>query len=149
MPCPVRSFDLQERAQALTWLATSAPSGVPHHILPGGVLVIEPDQSLRSGDVDDLAGTVERWHRTKGALRGIVIHAHTLPGWLDAGSMLQHVLFSRDDRLDHVPRVALAADEVAPPDESAVANPLVEGPVRHFGYDQMSEAVRWAAAGRT
>ncbi|MGW2744124.1 STAS/SEC14 domain-containing protein [Streptomyces sp. NPDC001450] len=147
MPCPVRVFDVDDREEALSWLV-SLPEGpgVSHKLLTESkVLLVEVEQPLRAQDFDALAQTADNWLETHDALAGVVVHARAFPGWENIGSLFRHVRFVRDHHRK-VRRVALAADsklaELAPP----FANHFVQAEVRQFGYDELDDAVAWAAS---
>lgn len=147
MPCPVRVFGSQERAEALQWLA-SLPEGpgVSHQLLPEShVLVVEVEQPLRAQDFDALGLTVDSWLRTHEELAGVVVHAREFPGWENVGSLLRHVRFVRDHHRK-VGRVALAADSKLADLVPHLANHFVQAEVRRFGYDDLEDAVGWAAS---
>ncbi|UXY32266.1 STAS/SEC14 domain-containing protein [Streptomyces sp. HUAS TT20] len=146
MPCPVRVFGLQDREEALRWLA-SLPEGpgVSHELLPeSNVLVVEVEQPLRAQDFDALAQTADSWLETHDALAGVVVHARAFPGWENIGSLLRHVRFVRDHHRK-VRRIALAADSKLAELVPHFANHFVQAEVRQFTYAQLDDAVAWAA----
>jgi hypothetical protein len=147
MPCPVRVFGGQEREEALRWL-TSLPEGpgVSHRLLPESqVLVVEVEQPLRAQDFDALALTADSWLTTHAELGGVVIHAREFPGWENVGSLLRHVRFVRDHHR-RVRRIALAADSKLAALVPQLANHFVQAEVRRFGYDELEDALAWAAS---
>src|SRR5512146_1678082 len=76
MPCPVRVFGLQERAQAIAWLQSlpeQATASV-RVLTDDHVIVFEPKQALRTADFDVLVAAVDQWIASHGELRGLVIH---------------------------------------------------------------------------
>ncbi|MCW7987003.1 hypothetical protein XF35_17460 [Streptomyces platensis subsp. clarensis] len=146
MPCPVRVFGSRERREALGWLA-SLPEGpgASHHLLPEShVLVVEVEKPLRAQDFDALALTADSWLETHTELAGVVFHAREFPGWENVGSMLRHVRFVRDHHRK-VRRVALAADSKLAGLVPHLANHFIQAEVRRFGYDELDDAVAWAA----
>ncbi|BDM69374.1 hypothetical protein HEK616_28610 [Streptomyces nigrescens] len=147
MPCPVRVFGTQERAEALHWLA-SLPEGpgISHRLLTESqVLVAEVEHPLRAADFDALALTADGWLRTHDELAGVVIHVREFPGWENIGSMIRHVRFVRDHHRK-VRKIALAADSKVAALVPQLANHFVRAEVRRFGYDDLDAAVTWAAA---
>ncbi len=145
-PCPVRVFDSRQREEALQWLA-SLPEGpgISHHLLPQSqVLVIEVEHPLRATDFDALGLTADSWLATHEQLAGVVVHAREFPGWENLGSLLRHVRFVRDHHRK-VRRVALAADSKLASLVPHLANHFIQAEVRRFGYDELEDAVAWAA----
>lgn len=151
MPCPVRIFGNQERKAALGWLSSlPEEAGVSHRLIPeSGVMVVEVKQPLRVQDFDALALTADAWLETHNDLAGLVIHAHEFPGWENVGALLRHIRFVRDHHRK-VRRVALAADSRLASWAPRLAEHFVQAEVRSFGYDELTDAVAWAAgtAGR-
>ncbi|WP_220213770.1 STAS/SEC14 domain-containing protein [Streptomyces shenzhenensis] len=147
MPCPVRVFDGQDREEALRWLV-SLPEGpgVTHQLLTEPkVLVVEVEQPLRTQDFDALAQTADSWLETHDALSGVVVHARDFPGWENIGSLLRHVRFVRDHHR-RIGRIALVADSKLAGLVPHFAHHFVQAEVRQFGYDELDDAVAWAAS---
>ncbi|KPC64350.1 STAS/SEC14 domain-containing protein [Streptomyces chattanoogensis] len=145
MACPVRVFGSQERDEALRWLA-SLPEGpgISHQLTDSEVLVVEVEQPLRAQDFDALALTVDTWLGTHDALTGVVIHAREFPGWENIGGLIRHVRFIRDHHRK-VRKIALAADSKVAALVPQLANHFVRAEVRRFAYDELDDAVAWAA----
>jgi hypothetical protein len=146
LPFPLRVFGNDERDEAIAWL-TSLPEGpgVTHHLVPeSGVLVVDVTEPLRGQDFDALATTADAWLETHDALPGVVIHAHQFPGWENAASMLRHFRFVRDHHRA-VRRVALAADGKLADLIPALAAHFVHAEIKSFDYDDLDDAVAWAA----
>jgi hypothetical protein len=145
MPCPVMVFPNAERAQAVEWVTAPIRGSVAHRLLPDvGVLVLEPSQPLSPEDFDAIAATVDPWLEHEGRLQGIVVHAPKFPGWQNVGGFLRHLRFVRDHHR-RVGRIAVAADGVLADAGPSLADYFVEADVKHFGYDHLDEAIRWAA----
>lgn len=148
MPCPVRTFGVAERQEAIDWLSAPVEAvAVKHRLYPEeGVLVIEPERPLRREDFDAIALTVDPWIEAHGPLRGVVVRARSFPGWQDLGSLLRHLRFVRDYHR-RVGRVALVADgkmaELAP----KLGEHFVEADLRHFPYEEIDQAMAWVRPG--
>ncbi|MEV5480070.1 MULTISPECIES: STAS/SEC14 domain-containing protein [Streptomyces] len=145
-PCPVRVFDMRQREAASQWLASlpEGPGVSPRLLTESQVLVVEVEQPLRAQDFDALAVTVDSWLETHDALSGVVVHAREFPGWENLGSLLRHVRFVRDHHRK-VRKAALAADSKLAGLVPHLANHFVQAEVRRFGYDELDDAVQWAA----
>jgi hypothetical protein len=147
MPCPVRVFGAQDRDEALRWLS-SLPEGpgVSHRFVPESqVLVVEADQPLRVQDFDALAVAADTWLESHEKLAGVVVHAREFPGWENIGSLVRHVRFVRDHHRK-IRKVALAADSKLAALVPHLANHFVDAEVRRFGYDELDDAIAWAAS---
>ena len=146
MPFPVRTFGVGERDEALRWLSSlpEGPGVVPRLLPEQGVVVVEVGEALRAQDFDALALTVDSWLETHADLAGVVVHAREFPGWENIAGLLRHVRFVRDHHRK-VKRAALAADSRLADLAPHLANRFVQAEVRRFGYDELDEAVAWAA----
>ena len=146
LPWPVRVFGIDERDKAIDWL-TSLPEGpgVSHRlVVESGVIVVEVKEPLRAQDFDALALTADTWLETHDELHGLVIHAREFPGWENIGSLLRHVRFVRDHHRK-VNRVALAADSKLANLAPRLAEHFIHAEVKGFGYDELDDAIAWAA----
>jgi hypothetical protein len=147
MPCPMRAFANREWDEALAWLTEPSPtSGLTYGVLPDkGVLLIEPHGPLRSEDFESIAAAVDPWIESHGGLQGIVVHAPHFPGWQSVGSLVRHLRFVSNHQRK-IGRVALAADGQLAELGPMLAGHFVEAELKHFGYDQLEDAVEWASA---
>lgn len=146
MPCPIRVFANEERDQALAWLS-SLPEGpgVEHRLVAeSGVIVVEVHRPLRVQDFDALAETADTWLQTHDALPGIVLHAREFPGWENLAGLLHHIRFVREHHRK-VGKVALAADSKLASLAPHVVEHFISAEVKHFEYDQLDQAITWAA----
>jgi hypothetical protein len=145
MPCPVQVFDNDGFDAAVEWLASlPAGGGLEHRMLSDvGVLVVEPKGPLRATDFDALALIVDPWIAAHGDLAGVVVHVAEFPGWENLGGLLHHIRFVEDHHRK-VRRVALAADSKLADVVPRIAEHFVKAEVRHFGYDDIEQAIAWA-----
>lgn len=146
MSCPVRVFGNQELDQAIDWLSSLPEgAGVSHRLIPeSGVIVVEVTEPLRAQDFDALALTADAWIETHGGLHGLVIHAREFPGWENIGGFIRHVRFVRDHHRK-VTRLAVAADSKLASLAPRLAEHFVQAEVKGFGYDELADAITWAA----
>lgn len=149
MPCPVRVFDEIDREQAIAWLQTLPEhAGITHRITVGAgaaIVVVEATGPLRVQDFDALAMTIDSWLEHHAELQGLVLHAHAFPGWENLRALIKHLRFVRDHHRA-IAKVALAVDGTLAQLAPHVATHFVHAEVRHFDYDQLDNAVSWAAA---
>ena len=107
-----------------------------------GVLIIEPAASLRSADFDVLSAIVDPYIREHGKLDGLIIYAKSFPGWHDFASLLAHIKFVKEHHA-FINKVAAVADEGIIAILPAIADRFVKAEVRHFGYDNLDNAIDW------
>lgn len=107
-----------------------------------GILIIEPGTSLHENDFDTLSAIVDPYIQESGKLNGLVIHAESFPGWQNFGAMLAHLKFVKDHHA-LINRVAAVADEGIVAILPAIADHFVKADVRHFGADDLDNAIEW------
>lgn len=148
MPCPVRVFDNDQLDAAAAWLETLPQGGHLTHRLDTdlGVLVIEPHGPLRAADFDTLSLVVDPWIAKHGELHGLVVHTENFPGWDKLASVLRHIRFIHDHHRK-IGRIALVADTKLADLAPQVTEHFVRAELRHFPYDQLEQAIAWAAEG--
>jgi hypothetical protein len=107
-----------------------------------GILIIEPETSLQASDFDMLSNIVDPYIQENGKLNGLVIHTESFPGWHDFSAMLAHIKFVKDHHT-HISKVAAVADEGIIAILPAIADHFVKADVRHFGADDLENAIEW------
>ncbi|MEO8551509.1 MAG: STAS/SEC14 domain-containing protein [Kofleriaceae bacterium] len=138
---------MTERAQAATWLA-SLPEGSAAKVRlvdEKAVLVFDVTEALRVADFDALTATADSWIETHGELRGLVVHVRAFPGWESLTAMVRHVRFVRDHHRK-IGRIALATDIKLAAIAHGLAETFIAAEVRAFGYDELEQAIAWAAS---
>ncbi|MCA9684604.1 MAG: STAS/SEC14 domain-containing protein [Myxococcales bacterium] len=147
MPCPMRVFANEARAEAVRWLESLPASDLALHMHGDvGVLVAEPKGPLRAEDFDAMALVVDPWIASHGKLAGLVIHTADFPGWADLASLFRHIKFVKGHHRQ-LGRVALAADSKLADLGPALAEHFVAAEIRHFGYGELDAAIAWAGGG--
>lgn len=145
LPCPIRVFPNAELPSASQWLTESAPKeGLSLKFLDAEkVLLIEPSGSLAREDFEAVATRVDAWMKVHGELRGLVVHAKQFPGWENFGSFVRHIQFvqAHHTKIRHV---ALVTDSTLLKAAKMVGNHFVSAEVKHFPYEQLTQAIRWA-----
>ena len=107
-----------------------------HHLdRDKGVLTLAPSGPLGAADFAAVAAEVDPWIAEHGALKGVLIHAKTFPGWENFAGFMSHLGFVRD----HAPKIRRLA--IAP----QIAKAFVRADVRHFGYAECDAAAQWLA----
>jgi hypothetical protein len=144
VPRPVHVFAAREAG--LEWLVARITSHLSHRLIPEcGVVVVEPTGALRPEDFDALALLVDPWIESHGRLRGVVVHMQQFPGWENLGAFIRHLQFVRE-RQRWVRRVALAADGPLALTIPKLGELFVKAEVKHFGHNELDQAIGWAAA---
>ena len=140
----VKTFDDDEIPSAIEWLK-SGEQNFPYAINDEtGVLSIEVDHPLTSDQFSSMARTVDEWIDTHGKLKGLVVQMKRFPGWRDLGSLFSHIQFVKGHH-KKIYRVALCADDKLTILIPMLAQSFVKAQVRHFPFDEVDEAKKWAA----
>jgi len=144
LPCSVKVYKNSERDDALAWL-NSGEIGLEHHLDDEKkVLTVEINAPLSAHKFEVLSSMVDPWIEKHGNLNGLVIHAKEFPGWENLGSLFRHIEFVKNHHRK-VRHVALAVDgklaELAP----ELAKHFVEAKIKHFGFNELPMAQKWAA----
>ena len=111
------------------------------------LLLLNPEGPLEAADFVTLTGLVDAYLAQHGTLRGVLIHAHSFPGWKDFGALLAHLKFVKDHH-QNIEKVAVVADGAFASVLPQIAGHFIHAEVRHFDYVQMEEARAWLAQGR-
>jgi hypothetical protein len=144
VPRPIHVFATREAG--LDWLVAKITPHLSHRLIADcGVVVVEPTGALRPEDFDALALFVDPWIESHGTLRGVVVHMQEFPGWESLGAFIRHVQFVREHQ-SRVRRVALAADSRLAQIMPKLGEPFVRAEVKHFGRNELDQAIGWAAA---
>jgi hypothetical protein len=146
MPCPVRTFSLAERREAIHWLETlPEDAATSHHLLPDqGVLVVEIREALRPRDFEELSRTADAWIQDHGELAGLVVHVEKFPGWENLESLFRHLSFVRNHQ-QHIRRVALSTNSPLAQIAPKLARVFVHPEIKTFPYDALATSISWAA----
>jgi hypothetical protein len=110
-----------------------------------GVLVLTPQVPLEKDDFVRLAQEVDVYFAEHGRLRGILVQAHSFPGWADFDAFLAHLKFlgEHEKKID---RVAVVTDNKLLENLPAIANLFVSPEVKHFPLNEEATALSWLEA---
>lgn len=147
VPYPLRVFGTDERDDAVAWLIAldERPRILTRTYPETGVVVVQIDRALRSEDIDAIADAVDDELRSAHELRGLVLHAPRVPGWANLPALWHHLGFVAGHQ-GHIRRLALAVDGMLPAAGAAVVDAALHPAVRQFPYDDLDDAIGWAAA---
>lgn len=116
---------------------------IDHEILESrGIVIVEPGSRLSAEDFQKLAGSVDAYLDTHERLNGLLIHMEAFPGWEDVAGLIQHLRFVKGHHRQ-IGRVALVSDRRVASLVPHLANHFVAAEVRHFGYKDRGDALRW------
>jgi len=107
-----------------------------------GILLIQPRGPIQAGDFEAIAKSVDPYIEDKGGLRGVMIEAHSFPGWDSFAALVSHLRFVRDHhRL--VAKVAAVSDSAMFSIAPQIAKHFVKAEVRHFDENGRDAALAW------
>ena len=115
-----------------------------HHELlhDEGILLIRPQGPIQAGDFESVAKSVDPYIESKAGLRGVMIEAHSFPGWDSFAALVSHLRFVRDHhRL--VAKVAAVSDGAMLSIAPRIAKHFVKAEVRHFKANERETALAW------
>jgi hypothetical protein len=136
------------QSRAGTGHQRSEQPGITHRLLPdAGVIVIEVKHALRAEDFDSLSATADQWIKEKGALNGMVVHAHHFPGWENLAGLIKHVRFVKDHH-KKIRRIAVVTNARLASLAPSIAEHFVEAEIQNFAYDKLDDAIAWARAAK-
>ena len=107
-----------------------------------GIAIVRPSGPLRQQDFTGVAREIDACIERRGALRGLIIHAESFPGWEDFAAFSGHIKFVRDHHR-HIERVAAVTDSGFLAIMPKIAAHFVAAEIKHFGYDEIDAARRW------
>ena len=107
-----------------------------------GVLVLTPQEPLEKADFTRVAEEVDLFVAEHGRLRGVLVRAHSFPGWADFDAFLAHVEFL-GRHVREIDRVAIVTDSRILGNIPAIADHFLRADVRHFPLDQAATALAW------
>ena len=109
-----------------------------------GIVIVEPSKSLRKEDFENLTRDVDAYLEKNGHLNGLIIHANAFPGWEDFGAFTHHFSFIKGHH-KKVNRIAIVTDSAFLKIAPSIASHFVSAEVKHFDYDDLEEATKWAS----
>ena len=106
------------------------------------ILVLNPEGPLEAADFTMVADIVDAYLDQHGALRGVLIHAKSFPGWKDFGALLAHLKFVKEHH-QRIEKVAIVADGAFANIMPYIANHFIHAQVRHFDLVREDDAWGW------
>lgn len=106
------------------------------------ILVVAPQDRLRSTDFERLHLLVDPYIEEHGNLKGLLIDAEVFPGWEDFSSLLSHLRFVHNYHRK-IERVAAVTDIGFLAILPRVADHFTAAEVRHFAYHERDRALGW------
>lgn len=107
-----------------------------------GILVIQPQGPIQSGDFEAIAQVVDPYIEQAGSLRGLLIEASSFPGWDSFAALVSHLRFVRDHhRL--IAKIAVVSDSPVLSIGPQIAKHFINAEVRHFYANDREVALAW------
>lgn len=106
------------------------------------ILVITPDESLKTTDFDRLSKEVDSHIEAKGTLNGLMICSESFPGWENFKALISHIRFIKDN--NHlIKKVAAVTDSEFLSVLPRVASHFFHAEIKHFSYKDKEVAFDW------
>ncbi len=116
---------------------------IEYELIPDpGILVIRPQEALKTSDFATLTKATDDYIEANGSLAGVCIQAEFFPGWENFGSFLSHLKFVRDQQTK-VAKVAMVSNSTLFETMPRIVDHFVNAEVRHFFNDELIEAMDW------
>jgi len=112
-----------------------------------GILIITPEGPLEKADVESLTLTADAVIAEKGKLNGLMIYVESFPGWSDFAALVSHLKFVKDHHRQ-IAKVAAVTDSGFLSVMPRIADHFVHAEIRHFDYNDKSDAIAWLSAPR-
>ncbi len=107
-----------------------------------GIAVLTPEGALSESDFTAAAKVIDPYIESHGQLNGLIVSTKDFPGWDSFASLAGHIRFVKGhhEKLSHV---ALVTDSKLGNVAEKIAGHFLSAEIRHFPYDQYSEAKNW------
>ena len=106
------------------------------------ILVITPDESLKTTDFERLSKEVGSHIEAKGALNGLMICSASFPGWENFKALISYIRFIKEN--NHlIKKVAAVTDSDFLSFLPRLASHFVQAEVKHFSYQDKDVAFDW------
>jgi hypothetical protein len=106
------------------------------------ILYVRPKSAIEQGDFVQLAKTVDPYIKETGDLAGLIIEAHTFPGWESLAAMAAHFRFVRDHH-KRIKKIGLVTDSALGNVAEHLASHFVSAEIRHFSAGELEAAKQW------
>lgn len=107
-----------------------------------GIALLEPEGELCEADFKTATKLIDPYIEQWGALKGILIHTKSFPGWDSFAALLSHLKFVKEHH-KKVGCVALVTDSALGDFGEHVASHFISAKVKHFAFDDMDQAKDW------
>ncbi len=107
-----------------------------------GIAILEPDGELSEGDFNAASQVIDPFLEKNNALRGIIIHVKSFPGWDSFSSLVAHLKFVKDHH-KKITRIAFATDSPIGSIAEKVATHFVNAEIKNFDFDALEDSRKW------
>jgi len=106
------------------------------------ILYLWPKSALEKGDFIQIAKTVDPYIEQAGGLAGLIVEAHSFPGWESLGAMVAHFRFVKDHQ-KHIKKIAIVTDSAIGNIAEHLASHFVAAEIKHFAASESDAARQW------
>ena len=107
-----------------------------------GIVILEPDGELSESDFVSAANIIDPYLENADALKGIIIHVRSFPGWESFSSLIAHLKFVREHH-KKVSRIAFTTDSPIGSFAENIANHFVNAEIKNFEFDELEASRKW------
>lgn len=140
MPCPVKTFDLDELEEARRWLATSL-GAIHMRELGGTALHVQLLGKLAPVAYAEAEGDLDAFINRAGGLR-LLLDLREFDGWQSLSGLREHLSLVRDHH-DIPDRVAVVMDDDWVKVARGVLSRFMKAEVKVFAEDDLDAAKAW------
>jgi hypothetical protein len=116
---------------------------IEYELIPDpGILVIRPQQALKTSDFEILTKATDDYIAANGSLAGVCIQVEYFPGWENFGSFVSHLRFVKNQQ-KKVAKVAIVSNSALFEAIPKIVEHFVNAEVRHFFNDELVDAMDW------
>jgi hypothetical protein len=110
-----------------------------------GILIVSPQKALEKSDFQKLQSIVDPYIESKGSLTGLMIYTESFPGWESFAALISHLEFVKDHH-KKIEKVAAVTSSGLLSIMPKFANHFIKAKIKHFEFDNKSEALAWLRA---
>ncbi|MBC76096.1 MAG: hypothetical protein CME64_08775 [Halobacteriovoraceae bacterium] len=107
-----------------------------------GILVLEPQEKLRSTDFEKVDEELKPYFKSHEKLKGVLIKFDKFPGWNNIDSAMSHFNFVRSHH-DQIDKLAVVAKDSSTKAVVKAIGPIVGAKIKTFEKDEEVAARTW------
>jgi hypothetical protein len=106
------------------------------------IVTLEPEGELTKEDFETAIRIIDPFIKIRGKLTGMMIYTKDFPGWKSFAAFIEHMKFIKNHH-KKIKRLAFVTDSNIGDLAEKVGSHFVEAEIKHFPYDQKTEAKAW------